>query len=88
MFNREPAPNNMKKLTLIASDYNHAPIGELEKLSIRANYIDHIYTELIESYPINEVVVLSTCNRFEIYFVSEKDQTENLVADYVFKLTG
>jgi len=88
MFNREPAPNNMKKLTLIASDYNHAPIGELEKLSIKENYIDHIYTELIESYPINEVVVLSTCNRFEIYFVSEKDEIENLVADYVFKLTG
>ncbi len=78
----------MYKLTLLGSDYNHAPIGELEKLSVSEKYIDQIYADLIESYNIDEVVVLSTCNRFEIYFASKESDLENLVADYIFKLTG
>lgn len=78
----------MKKLTLIGSDYNHAQIGDLEKLSAQPDYIDHIYTELIKSCPIEEIVVLSTCNRFEIYFVSDEADVENQVADYILELTG
>ena len=78
----------MTELTLLGSDYNHAPIGELEKLSALDKYVDNIYSALAGSNDINEIIVLSTCNRFEIYFVSEQNESENFVADYVFKLTG
>ena len=78
----------MNKLTLLGSDYNHAPISELEKLSASDKYIEQIYANLILSYDIDEVIVLSTCNRFEIYVVSDNNDIENVVSNYVQKLTG
>ncbi|MCH8272267.1 MAG: glutamyl-tRNA reductase [Candidatus Marinimicrobia bacterium] len=78
----------MNKLTLLGSDYNHAPISELEKLSASDKYIDQIYTDLIESYNIDEVIILSTCNRFELYIVSDDKDIENIISNYVLDLTG
>ena len=76
----------MNKLTLLGSDYNHAPIDELEKLSASDKYIDRIYTDLIESYDIDELILLSTCNRFELYVVSGDTDIENVVSNYILKL--
>ena len=78
----------MNKLTLLGTDYNHAPISELEKLSASDKYIDQIYTDLIESYNIDEVIILSTCNRFELYIVSDDKDIENIISNYVLDLTG
>ena len=78
----------MNKLTLLGSDYNHAPISELEKLSASDKYIDQIYTDLIKSYNIDEVIILSTCNRFELYIVSDDKDIENIISNYVLDLTG
>ncbi len=70
MFDQKLSQNMMNKITLLGYDYDHAPIGELEKLSASDKYIDQIYADFIESYNIDELIVLSTCNRFEIYVVS------------------
>ena len=78
----------MNKLTLLGTDYNHAPISELEKLSASDKYIDQIYTDLIKSYNIDEVIILSTCNRFELYIVSDDKDIENIISNYVLDLTG
>ena len=78
----------MNKLTLLGSDYNHAPISELEKLSASDDYIDQIYTHLIESFNIDEVIILSTCNRFELYVISNDNDIENILSNYVLDLTG
>ena len=77
----------MNKLILLGTDYNHAPIGELEKLSASDKYIDQIYSDLIEYYDVDELILLSTCNRFEIYLVSGDIDIENVVSNYILKLT-
>ena len=88
MFDQKLAQNTVNKLTLLGSDYHHAPIGELEKLSASDKYIDQIYTDLIESYIVDEVIILSTCNRFELYVVSDDNDIEDILSNYVLNLTG
>jgi glutamyl-tRNA reductase len=56
-------------LVFVGTDFHDTPLAELEKLERRAH---SIATRLREHSEITGVVALATCNRFEVYFESEK----------------
>ena len=48
------------------------PIDSFEKLTISADYVVKVLDDLTSSVDISEAVVLSTCNRTEIYVRVER----------------
>lgn len=61
-------------MTLIAIGLNHrsAPIGVLEKMSIGPDDLPKALTQVTSGDVINEAVILSTCNRVEIFVDAER----------------
>ncbi|HIV57627.1 MAG TPA: glutamyl-tRNA reductase [Candidatus Stackebrandtia faecavium] len=54
-------------LLVVGASHRTAPVDTLEQLSIPADEIPHLARRLIEGKYVDEVAVLSTCNRTEIY---------------------
>jgi glutamyl-tRNA reductase len=61
-------------MTLMAIGVNHrtAPLEVLEQVSFAADAVPLVLKELVSSDVVNEAVVLSTCNRTEIYVHAER----------------
>lgn len=61
-------------MTVIAIGLNHrsAPIGVLELMSLPADVVPKALSEIASSPVVNEVVLLSTCNRTEVYVHAER----------------
>ena len=55
---------------IISTNYKTASLHEIESVHLNRDLIQRLYNER-ESLDIEELVVLVTCNRIEIYFVSE-----------------
>jgi glutamyl-tRNA reductase len=54
-------------LLLVGASYRTAAVGTLERLAVRDNDLDAMLRRLLAQPYIGEVVVLSTCNRVEVY---------------------
>ena len=73
-------------LSLIGISHKTASIDQIEKFVIPKEKWENFCTELYKNNIINEITILSTCNRFELYLVSEKnDQCANNVLDFIQK---
>ncbi len=61
-------------MTVIAIGLNHrsAPLSVLEKMTISADVLPKALSEIVSGEFINEAVVLSTCNRTEVYVHAER----------------
>ena len=61
-------------MTVIAIGLNHrsAPLGVLEQMTLSADDIPKALAEIASSPVVNEVVLLSTCNRTEVYVHAER----------------
>lgn len=76
---------NLNNINIIGLSHKTANLEDRERVSIENNN-----TELLKSIinqTIEEAVVLSTCNRFEIYFVSSSNETaifhvKKIIKDY------
>jgi glutamyl-tRNA reductase len=58
-------------LTLVGLSHKTAPVEIREKLTFPANRQEHALARLTESEAVSEAVILSTCNRTEIYAVTQ-----------------
>ena len=69
-------------LNIIGLNHKTAPLGLREKLVFRADQISHALLDL-KCNKVNQVAILSTCNRTEIYFNGPKKQIVcQWLADY------
>lgn len=61
-------------MTVIAIGLNHrsAPLDVLERISIAADALPKALGEIVSSEFVNEAVILSTCNRTEVYIHGER----------------
>lgn len=62
------------------------PLAIRERLAFAAERLEQAYAELRQRIPDCEVVILSTCNRVELYVASPEDdveQTRNVLAQYL-----
>lgn len=78
-------------MTLIAIGLNHrsAPIGVLEQIAIGPDDLPKAIEQVISSEVINEAVVLSTCNRVEIFIDAERfHDAYHAVRDALSVLSG
>ena len=62
--------NQFKALTL---SYKHAPIALREAVALNEIACRNLLDKIKEFTEANDVLVLSTCNRTEIYYSSEHD---------------
>lgn len=63
----------MMKIFCVGVNHKTAPVEVREKLSILESELPKHLRELQESFPESEWVILSTCNRTEVYGASEKE---------------
>lgn len=63
---------------LIGLNYKKAPIHIREKFSFSENETESFVAQLTESTEVENVLVLSTCNRTEIYFYTETKENSEI----------
>jgi glutamyl-tRNA reductase len=75
-------------LTLVGLSHKTAPIEIREKLTFPAHVQGQALSTLVASDEISEAVILSTCNRTEIYAVSASDAGSDAVIDFLCEFHG
>ncbi|MFN6943538.1 MAG: glutamyl-tRNA reductase [Cytophagaceae bacterium] len=68
--------NNFKALTL---SYKHAPLEVREALSLDESGCKKLMLSLREFTNTNDLLALSTCNRTEVYYSSDADNSEEII---------
>lgn len=68
--------NQFKVLTL---SYKDAPIAVRESVSLNEIACKNLLDRIKEFTGAQDVLVLSTCNRTEVYYASEKDQSQEII---------
>ncbi|MFT6969676.1 MAG: glutamyl-tRNA reductase [Roseivirga sp.] len=63
----------------ISLSYKKAPVEIREIISIDELTIKQLLSEMAQVLPISEALILSTCNRTEVYYSSELNLDENIV---------
>jgi len=63
---------------MIGFDYKQSPVEVREKVSFTAKSIEKAYEEFNKNRKINESIIVSTCNRSEIYTILN-DPEENII---------
>ncbi len=75
-------------ITICGLSHKTAPIEIREKVSLE-NTLDEAVRELLDKSAINELVVISTCNRTEIYSVlQDLDKGKDQVIDFLCEKSG
>ncbi|MFN0049399.1 MAG: glutamyl-tRNA reductase [Cytophagales bacterium] len=70
----------MSNLKAISLTFTNTPIGIRELFSFDEQGCKTLLLNLREKFDLNEVLVVSTCNRTEVYYVSEVDINAPLIA--------
>src|SRR5687767_6386132 len=68
--------NQFKALTL---SYKQAPIAVREAVALNETACRNLLTRIREFTEAKEVLVLSTCNRTEVYYASEEDYSREII---------
>jgi glutamyl-tRNA reductase len=71
------------KLVLVGCSHHRTPLQIRERLSFNPHQVDQALTKLGERYPEAEFVLLSTCNRVEIYAVGDDAVTVPATNDLI-----
>ena len=79
------------KLVLVGCSHHRTPLQIRERLSFSPHQVEQAITRLGERYPQAEFVLLSTCNRVEVYAAGDEGATiptaDNLI-DFVADFHG
>ena len=67
---------NFKSLSL---SYKKAPVEIREKMALNEQECKSLMLLLKDAFDLNELLVLSTCNRTEVYYAAQEDLSENIV---------
>lgn len=67
------------QLKVISISYKTAPLAVREALALSEQEAQMLLGQLKEYMGVQEALILSTCNRTEIYYVSEQDQSPDLI---------
>ena len=70
------------QLTVVGLNHQTAPLSIREKLAFAAALLPDAVSQLVSSHAAKEAVILSTCNRTEIYSVGDTEQIIRWLAAY------
>lgn len=68
-----------EKLQSLSLSYKKAPFEVREKITLTEGEIKDLYLKLKDVFGIKESLIISTCNRTEIYYRAEEELNENLI---------
>ncbi|WP_106848604.1 glutamyl-tRNA reductase [Blastococcus sp. Marseille-P5729] len=57
---------------VVGLSHQHAPMDVLERAAVTPEQLDQALTEVLAAEPVTEAMILSTCNRIELFTVVEK----------------
>lgn len=69
----------MNHFKAVSLSYKSAPIEIREKVSLSTEASERLLHYFKEYTEVSDVLVLSTCNRTEVYYLSEKDLSEDII---------
>ena len=69
-------------LFMIGCNHKHAPLDIRESFALSSNNINQIYETLLNEPGIEEVLILNTCNRVEIYIVADTSNRAQAVIEH------
>jgi len=72
----------MKYLTMAGIDYENSIIGVREKVSFTPSAIKRAFEKIKAEGVLKEAVIISTCNRSEIYCISEEENGEEYLKNF------
>ena len=67
------------KLFIIGTNHKIASVSIREQLALLPEHINHFANSALKLPNLYEIVLLSTCNRTEIYFIAEQDVKLNII---------
>ena len=65
---------------VISLSYKKAPLAVRESLTLDESQTKTFYLKLKDVFGLNEALILSTCNRTEIYYKSETNRFDDLIS--------
>src|SRR3989338_7991420 len=76
-------------LILIGTNHKRAPLDVRERLSLNAKRVPCSLKEILDAPFIKSAVILSTCNRMEVYAdTQDKSLAENFIKEKIYKETN
>ncbi|WP_035586346.1 glutamyl-tRNA reductase [Hippea jasoniae] len=66
-------------ISLIGTNHKNSPSFVREKLAFDNNHLDRYLLELKNRLLLDEVMILSTCNRVEVLFVAKEDKDDSAI---------
>ena len=73
----------LQKLRVLSIAYQRADVSLRELLSLNKQQALWLSNELQGKFGIEELVILSTCNRTEVYYVAESNKDINILAAWI-----
>ena len=71
--------NIMVQFKALSLSYKTAPVEISEQIALNEQNINNLLQQIKEFTSATDTLILSTCNRTEIYYSSESDLTNDLV---------
>jgi glutamyl-tRNA reductase len=73
----------LKEFKIIAFTHKSAELSEIGKFHIEPDLQEEVLGKIKKEFNLEELMYLSTCNRVEFLFVTERDLTEYFFSDFI-----
>ncbi|SSC09759.1 Glutamyl-tRNA reductase, partial [thiotrophic endosymbiont of Bathymodiolus puteoserpentis (Logatchev)] len=73
----------MPKIAILSVNHQLAPVAVREKVAFSANELPNALRQLNSTQGIEACVILSTCNRSEIYSIVDSNNAQQILSDYL-----
>ncbi|HDY88272.1 MAG TPA: hypothetical protein ENH82_09195 [bacterium] len=79
-----------ENLILIGISYKTAPVDNREKFSFSKETISNALNDIKRIHGVSECVILSTCNRTELYIFADRssDEVSESIYEYILNTSG
>jgi glutamyl-tRNA reductase len=78
----------VKRLVCVGVNHRRAPVELREKVAFNGDEIERALPEMVKLEGVNEALVLSTCNRVEVYVAGEPDTSPYQLTQFLHKFHG
>ena len=76
------------EICCVGLNHRTAPVELREKVAFNAEQVESALKELVRVPGVREAVLLSTCNRVELYVAGPRDHTPRAVAEFLHRFHG
>jgi glutamyl-tRNA reductase len=78
----------VKRLVCVGVNHRRAPVELREKVAFNGDDLERALPEMVKLDGVNEALVISTCNRVEVYVAGEPDTSPYQLTQFLHKFHG